>query len=147
MGVLIGQNVPTPGLAFSLGVASHFMLDLVPHGDSQLYKNYKDGQAVKKSLAYVAVDSVVSIGVLIFLLETAPYASRATMVAGVIGAIIPDVLVAIGEGMKTRPLLWFQRLHIRIHDAIASRIGNIRLSYGIAMQVVVLALMILITRR
>jgi len=48
----------TPGVAFALGVASHFMLDLIPHGDSQLYVNYKEGQAVKKSLIYVAVDSV-----------------------------------------------------------------------------------------
>jgi hypothetical protein len=147
MGVLIGQNVPTPGLAFSLGVASHFLLDLIPHGDSQLYKNYKEGQSVKKSVTYATVDSIISIIIFIFLLETAPYPSRATMIAGVIGSILPDFLVALGEGIKIRPLLWFQKLHIRIHDAIASRVGNIRLRSGICMQVIVLALMILIVRR
>ncbi len=147
MGILIGQNVPTPGLAFSLGVASHFMLDLIPHGDSQLYKNYKEGYQAKKSMIYAGVDSAVAIVILIFLLETAPYASRATIVCGVIGSIIPDFLVAIGEGIKIRPLLWFQRLHIRIHDAIASRIGNIRLPTGIVMQLVILALMLTIVRR
>ena len=147
MGVLIGQNVPTPGLAFCLGVASHFMLDLIPHGDSQLYKNYKDGNAVKKSLIYVAVDSILAIIILIYLLETAPYASRGTMVSGVIGGIIPDFLVALGEGVKIRPLLWFQRLHMRIHDAIASRIGNIPLGTGIVMQLAVLAVMVFIVKR
>jgi hypothetical protein len=147
MGVLIGQNVPTPGLAFCLGVASHFMLDLIPHGDSQLYKNYKDGNAVKKSLIYVAVDSILAIIIFVYLLETAPYASRGTMVAGVIGGIIPDFLVALGEGMKIRPLLWFQRLHMRIHDAIASRIGNIPLGTGIVMQLAVLAVMVFIVKR
>jgi len=147
MGVLIGQNVPTPGLAFCLGVASHFMLDLIPHGDSQLYKNYKDGNAVKKSLAYAGVDSLLAIVIFIYLLETAPYASRGTMVAGVIGGLFPDFLVALGEGIRIRPLLWFQRLHIRIHDAITSRIGNIPLGTGIVMQLVLLATMIFIVKR
>ena len=146
MGVLIGQNVPTPGLAFALGVASHFMLDLIPHGDSQLYTNYKEKHAVKKSLIYVAVDSILSIIIFIFLLETAPYASRGTIIAGVIGGICPDFLVALGEGVKIRPLLWFQRLHMRIHNAIASRVGNLSLRYGILMQLALLATMLVIVR-
>jgi hypothetical protein len=146
MGVLIGQNVPTPGLAFALGVASHFMLDLIPHGDSQLYDNYKDGHSVKKSLIYVAIDSALSIGILIYLLETAPYASRGTMIAGVIGGIIPDFLVALGEGIKIKPLLQFQRLHIRIHNAIATRVGNLSLQMGIVMQLALLGTMLVIVR-
>jgi hypothetical protein len=147
MGVLIGQNVPTPGLAFALGVASHFLLDLIPHGDSQLYKNYKEGQSVKKSVSYAAVDSVISIFIFIYLLETASYASRAAIVAGVVGGVIPDFLVALGEGIKIRPLLWFQRLHIRIHDAIASRIGNTPLRVGISMQLIFLFIMLFIVKR
>jgi len=147
MGVLIGQNVPTPGLAFALGVASHFMLDLIPHGDSQLYTNYKEGQAVNRSLIYVAVDSALAIIIFIYLLETAPYASRETMIAGVVGGICPDFLVALGEGVKIRPLLWFQRLHMRIHNAIASRVGNISLGMGIFIQLVLLAVMIFIVKR
>jgi hypothetical protein len=147
MGVLLGQNVPTPGLAFSLGVASHFMLDLIPHGDSQLYKNYKEGHSVKKSVIYAAVDSAFSILLFIYLLETASYASRAAIVAGVIGAVVPDALVALGEGVRIRPLLWFQRQHIRIHDAIASRIGNITLRSGILMQIFFLFAMLAIVKQ
>lgn len=147
MGVLLGQNVPTPGLAFCLGVASHFMLDLIPHGDSQLYVNYKEGHKVKKSLIYVAVDSILAIIILIYLLETTPFASRGTMVAGVIGGVCPDFFVALGEGVKIRPLLWFQRLHMRIHNAISSRIGNLSLGAGICMQLVVLAAMTVIVKR
>jgi hypothetical protein len=147
MGVLIGQNVPTPGLAFSLGVASHFLLDLIPHGDSQLYKNYKDGQSVSRSVLYAATDSIISVGVLIYLLETAPYASRATIVAGVIGAVIPDFLVALGEGIKLKTLQRFQKLHIRIHDAIANRAGNIPLRAGVSMQIIILLLMLFLVKR
>jgi len=146
MGVLIGQNVPTPELAFPLGVASHFMLDLIPHGDSQLYKNYKDGNSVRRSVIYAATDSIAAIGILIYLLETAPYASRATIVAGVIGAIIPDFLVALGEGVPIRILRWFQRIHFRIHDAIANRIGNIPLRAGVPLQIIILFFMLFLVK-
>ncbi len=147
MGVLIGQNVPTPGLAFALGVASHFMLDLIPHGDSQLYKNYKAGQSVTKSVVYATIDSVFAVILLIYLLENASYPSRATMAAGVVGAVIPDLLVAIGEGIRIKPLFWFQKIHIRIHDAIATRAGNITLRSGIIMQIFFLFAMLAVVRR
>jgi len=147
MGALVGQNVATPGLAFCLGVASHFLLDIIPHGDSQLYYNYKAGVKSGKSVAYTAFDSAVAVILFIFLLQTAPYASRSTMVSGVIGGIFPDFLVALGEGVPIRPLRWFQNLHMRIHDGIASRLGNISLRAGIFMQLILLFAMIYIVRR
>lgn len=147
MGALVGQNSATPILAFCLGVASHFLLDIIPHGDSQLYYNYKAGISVAKSVAYPAIDSSIAVVLFIYLLQTAPYASRSVMVAGVIGGIFPDFLVALAEGVRIRPLLWFQRLHMRIHDAIASRIGNISLRAGIFMQLILLFAMIYIVKR
>jgi hypothetical protein len=147
MGALVGQNIPTPALAFTVGAVSHFILDMIPHGDSHLYHGFKLGIGVKKSVAYVLVDAVCSIGVFIYLLEVAPYASRGTLIAGVIGGVIPDLLVALGEGWKIRPLVWFQRIHIEIHDVIVSRYGNIPLRWGIIMQIAVLAAMVLLVRR
>lgn len=146
MGALIGQNVPTPGLSFPLGVASHFMLDLIPHGDSKLYHKYKAGNSVTKSIIYTSIDSIVAIGIFIFLLETAPYTSRAAMIAGVIGAILPDFLVALGEGIKLRTLLWFQRQHILIHDAIVSRLGDLPFRTGILIQITFLFIMVWIVK-
>jgi hypothetical protein len=146
MGALIGQNVPTPGLALPLGVASHFLLDMVPHGDAKLWNEYKSGTSLAKSLIYTAIDSVAAVGIFIYLLETAPYASRGTMIAGVIGAILPDFLVAVGEGMKTRPFLWFQRQHMRIHNGFASRLGDLSFRAGVFMQLIVLFAMLFIVK-
>ena len=147
MGALVGQNAATPELAFCLGVASHFLLDIIPHGDSQLYYDYKAGIGGAKSIAYPAIDSAIAVILFIYLLQTAPYASRSVMVAGVIGSIFPDFLVALGEGVRIHPLRWFQRLHIRIHDAIVSRVGNISLRAGIFMQLILLFTMIYIVKR
>jgi len=146
MGALIGQNVPTPGLAFAVGVASHFILDLIPHGDSKLYHGYKSGESVRKSVTYVVIDSLFSIAIFIYLLEVAPYASRGTLIAGVVGGVAPDALVALGEGVRTRLLHRFQHLHIRIHDAVVNRVGNIPLRVGVLMQIVLLWALVLVVR-
>ncbi len=147
MGALIGQNVATPGLAFAVGAASHFILDMIPHGDSHLYHNYKQGVEKKRSLTYVAIDAIFSVIIFIYLLEVAPYASRGTMIAGVIGGVIPDLVVALGEAIRTRALHEFQVLHMRIHDAIVVRLRNIPLKWGILMQIVILWAMVLLVRR
>jgi len=147
MGALIGQNVTTPELSLPMGVASHFMLDMVPHGDAKLWDEYKSGNSLVKSLVYTAVDAVAAVGIFIYLMETAPYASRATMIAGVIGAILPDFLVAVGEGMKTRPFLWFQRQHMRIHNVFASRLGDMTFRAGIFMQLIVLFAALYVVKR
>jgi len=147
MGALIGQNIPTPGLAFLLGAVSHFMLDMVPHGDSKLYHNYKKGDAVTKSLIYVTIDSIFSIFLFIYLLEVAPYANRTTIIMGVFGSVVPDMLVALGEAFPIRPLLWFQRKHIAIHDSIVSRVGNVPLKLGIVLQCIILALAVALVKR
>ncbi len=135
MGGLIGENVPTPLVAAAVGIASHFILDTIPHGDSYLYYNYKEGKNVTKSLVYTVVDAVLAVIVLVYMLEIAPYPSRGTMVAAVIGAILPDFLVALAEIFPIKPLAWFAKTHMRIHDAVSIRIGHIRPRYGMIIQV------------
>lgn len=146
MGTIIGQNVPSAGLAFGLSVASHFMLDLVPHGDSKLYRNYKAGISTARSLIYVAIDSSFSIGLFVYLLENAAYASRSMIILSVIGAILPDLLVALAEAFPGRAGAWIQRTHMRIHDSVASRLGEIRFRTGVALQLVVLTALLLTVR-
>jgi hypothetical protein len=147
MGALIGQNVTTPELALPMGIASHFMLDMVPHGDAKLWNEYKSGNSLAKSIIYTAIDSIAAVVIFIYLMETAPYASRATMITGVIGAILPDFLVAVGEGVRSRSFFWFQRQHMRIHNAFASRLGDLSFRAGIFMQLIVLFAGLLVVKR
>ena len=136
MGGLIGENTPTPIVAGAIGVASHFILDMIPHGDSYLYYDYKEGKGVAKSLIYTIVDAVLAVVVFVYMLEIAPYASRGTMVAAVIGAILPDALVALAELIPIRPLIWFAKLHMRIHDSVSERIGHLSPRFGTIIQAV-----------
>ena len=138
MGGLIGENTPTPIVAFLLGVVSHFLLDMIPHGDSHLYYAYKEGKNVVRSIAYTTADTVVAVVVLVYMLETAPYPSRSLMACAVIGSIIPDFLVGLSEIIPIRPLKWFARTHMRIHDSVQTRVGFIRPLYGRIIQAVLL---------
>ncbi len=141
MGGLVGENTPTPIAAAFVGIVSHFLLDMIPHGDSYLYYSYKEGKHVVKSLVYTIVDAVFAVAMLVYMLETAPYASRVTMVAATIGAVLPDFLVGLREIVPIRPLRWFARTHMRIHDSVSVRVGFIRPLYGGIIQAILLSML------
>jgi hypothetical protein len=62
LGALIAQQVPGNAFAaFVLGMASHFISDIMPHGDTNLYKDYVSGRRVKSSIAYVTIDGILTV--------------------------------------------------------------------------------------
>ena len=143
VGALIGEALPGhPILAFALGIILHFVSDMVPHGDSQLYKGYLAGSKVKRAIAYSVIDAVVAIFFVLFLFNTRMFDSRITVSMGIAGSILPDLIVAIYEVFKVRQLKWFQRLHFFFHNLITDRAGDLTTSSGFAMQMLFLAALI-----
>jgi hypothetical protein len=83
-GALIGTATRSPVAAFSLGVASHFALDAVPHwGDWGDDKSVFMRVAVRDGLTGLAV-----MGVLTALAEPS---ARLAVLAGMAGAALPDL--------------------------------------------------------
>lgn len=90
VGVLIAEAVKNPTEAFFLAFASHFVLDVIPHGDEHV-----EEWARKKS-RYALFVAVADLGLLIALLGSL-YATNnlprvALLSAGIIGSILPDFL-------------------------------------------------------
>ena len=140
LGVLAAELVPHhPIAAFVLGVASHFLSDIIPHGDSGLYKGYVSGSKVKRAIAYVTLDGVASILFVLFLFNTSIADDRATMSMGILGGVLPDLIVAAYEVTRAKWLRWFHRLHFFFHNMVSSRHGDLRFASGFAMQVIFLA--------
>ncbi|MDO9380667.1 MAG: hypothetical protein Q7T56_17620 [Nocardioidaceae bacterium] len=78
-GALIGTAVRRPGAAFVVGVASHFAMDVVPHwGEERIF------------LRVAVVDGLVGAAVMATVAATAPPGRRASVVAGMVGACLPD---------------------------------------------------------
>ncbi len=108
-GALIGVLARRPVPAFAAGVASHFVLDAVPHWG----KWHSRRQFVRVAVA----DGLTSLAVMGALTAVVPAGRRAAVLAGMAGAALPDV------DKPTR--FWFgrspfpaavDRFHTRIQD-------------------------------
>ena len=82
-GAAIGAAVGNPAAALPLGVASHFALDAVPHWGKWLSKSHFLRVAVADGLTGLAVMGAAA--------AVTPAPRRAAVLAGMLGAAVPDV--------------------------------------------------------
>jgi hypothetical protein len=106
-GAVIGAVTRRPGTAFVLGIASHFVLDAVPHWGRW---------SSRKRFMHVAVrDGLTGLATMAALTAIAPPAARPAVLAGMAGAALPDLdkpsLVYFGRSP-------FPRLVDEFHGAI-----------------------------
>lgn len=140
LGVMAAELVPHhPIIAFFLGVASHFLSDIIPHGDSGLYKGYVSGSKVKRAIAYVTLDGVVAILFVLFLFNTTFTSDRSTVSMGILGGVLPDLIVGVYEITRVKWLRWFHRVHFFFHNLISAKYGDLKFASGFAMQMIFLA--------
>ena len=80
-GALVGLTCPGATSAFTVGVASHFAMDAVPHWgdpDQEVF------------LRVAVVDGLVGLATMALVARVAPADRRAAVVAGMLGACLPD---------------------------------------------------------
>ena len=116
-GALIGAVVRRPLPAFLAGVASHFVLDAVPH-----WGNWRD----RRQFLQVAVpDGLTGLAIMSAVTAAAPPSRRIALAAGMAGAALPDI--------DKPSLLWFGvspfpaavgRFHSGIQDEALDRYGR-----------------------
>jgi hypothetical protein len=136
-GALIGAAVRRPVPAFVIGVASHFMLDAVPH-----WGDWRDEQHFMR----VAVpDGLTGLAMIGLCAAVAPPSMRTPVLAGMAGAALPD--------LDKPSRLWFgrspfPRLVDEFHGAIQHEAqGRARAEFVSAAAFATAALAILGTRR
>jgi hypothetical protein len=108
-GALIGALARRPVPAFAAGVASHFVLDAIPH--------WGDWGSQRRFMRVAVPDGLVSLAVMGALTAAAPPERRAAVLAGMTGAALPDA--------EKPTTMWFgwspfpaavDRFHARIQD-------------------------------
>jgi len=82
-GALIGALARRPASAFAAGVASHFVLDAVPH--------WGDWGSIRRFLQVAVPDGLISLGAMGTIAALAPAERRPAVLAGMIGAVLPDI--------------------------------------------------------
>lgn len=124
-GALIGQTLgfTNPALIFALSFASHFLLDVVPHGDGHHVADYYHGKKEKLKALYsgLAVDTAFSVMLVAFLLGFTTL-DRANMAWGIIASVVPDFFVGLNELFNSKFLKWFTRLHFKVHNAFIHKL-------------------------
>jgi hypothetical protein len=82
-GALIGALARRPASAFAVGVASHFVLDAVPH--------WGDWGSIRHFLRVAVADGLMSLAAMGAIAALSPVERRPAVVAGMVGAALPDV--------------------------------------------------------
>ena len=82
-GALIGALARRPLPAFALGVASHFVVDAVPH--------WGDWGSQRRFLRVAVPDGLISLAVMGAIAAAAPPDRRLAVLAGMTGAALPDL--------------------------------------------------------
>ena len=108
-GALIGALARRPAAAFAAGVASHFVLDAIPH--------WGDWSSQRQFLRVAVPDGLVSLAVMGALTAVSPPSRRAAVLAGMAGAALPDAEkpTSIFFGWSPFPAA-VDRFHARIQD-------------------------------
>lgn len=115
--LVIAKFIPNPLLAFLVGLASHFVLDFVPHGDEHLIaSHFPYGKTIRRLFAATIIDGIIMSLLLLVYVATTPLVNYTILVASLIGAILPDLLHAIYVLVKPGWLKWIYNWHSKIHN-------------------------------
>jgi len=140
LGAVIAGVVGNPVLAFLFGFISHFAIDIIPHGDTGMSDNFRVHKCKRKrAVAYVLVDGIVALFFVLLLANTRDIDSMRTFTWGIVGGVLPDLLVGLYEITKTPLLRWFNTMHFFFHDLIVRKKGDVPLYYALMAQIVLIA--------
>ncbi len=144
IGAALGSCIGNPLLGFALALASHFLVDIIPHGDNKLADSYRVLRKKRAGMAYVTLDAATAIIFLMLILPTQAEHTTGSLAfsSAVIGSVLPDFCVALKELFPRNTLLKkIFAVHFFFHDCISRTWGDVRLSYALAAQAIFIALL------
>jgi hypothetical protein len=112
-GAVIGAFVPRPAHAFALGIASHAAMDAMPHWGHPDYSVF---------IKVAVVDGLVGLTTMVTLARVAGPRRRVAVVAGMLGACLPDAdkPSTLFFGRSPFPA-WIDEIHKQIQNEAHER--------------------------
>ncbi|NBV87807.1 MAG: hypothetical protein EBS01_16400 [Verrucomicrobia bacterium] len=143
IGAAIGSAVGNPALGFVLGAASHFLVDMIPHGDNQLADLFRIHKKKRKlAVAYVTVDAVLAMYMVMTVFLVRTNGTHVAYAAAVAGSILPDLLVGLSDLWRISPLKKFCKFHFFFHDFFSRKYGDFPLKYALLGQAIFIAVLL-----
>jgi len=128
--VVISQHTPNLWWAFLFSLFSHYLLDLIPHGDKPVDNWIKKGPRFRKSIMVFGFDSLLITIFFFTLYQKMTLPSLGILLAAIFGGMLPDILWVTWDFYKRyfqhRVLFWIfmEKIepildhHYRIHHYI-----------------------------
>jgi hypothetical protein len=120
VGAALASLIPDhPVIAFVVGAASHYAIDAIPHVDYPLYsitvrRSAKSALTVNplllRDLTLLTFDACVGLAIVLWL-----YGAGPAVLAGALGAMLPDPMQLASKLYPREPLRSLQRFHVWIH--------------------------------
>ncbi len=142
VGALVALHIPNAPAAFIAGFISHLLIDMIPHGDAHMYQEYKRHVKVKSALLKVTLDALFAIMMTAWIFAYIPLEHPRIIVWGLIGSVLPDMLVGLCEFVKHPWLIKFHKVHFYFHNYFVNRKQDMTLYHGLIMQLLILAILI-----
>jgi len=144
VGVIIGQTTGNIWLAFLAGFISHFLLDIIPHGDTELAGENaafakKDVDKIKK---LALIDLLTMSALLSALYLAGLITSPIPVLFAIAGAIIPDFIQGVYILTKTPLLKKYFDIHYKLHFIFNG--FTINLKQGIIVQSIFLIFFLIV---
>ena len=120
VGAVIGEQIQSPVAAFGAGFLSHFVFDIIPHGDEIIGRTMLKYGRLKFLVALAAIDIGASFILIVIFWASGLLPNVAGAVSGALGAVLPDILAGISTVSKGRLWPGFVRFHNWNHELLGS---------------------------
>ena len=141
-GLALAQYIKNPLLAFITGFISHYIFDIIPHGDTNAPKKYYN-------IIYLTTIGIFDLAVtssffLLLMLFRNKLLTLAEICA-IVGSLMPDGLqVLYFIFPRQKHLLKIQKIHKFFHDLISKKL-EFSLPVGIIFQLIIFSILIIIS--
>lgn len=114
-GIIVSQHVHSVPVAFGLGVLSHYVLDMIPHGDEKLGDWVK--QKFIRRFALTFLSDMAFLALFIFTVRIkGEWPMPNVALAAMLGAVIPDLIWAFYDAYKNFLMRHFPNARKIIQD-------------------------------
>lgn len=128
----ISTKVTDPVLAFVFGLISHFILDMIPHGDDNLGDHLRGRAKFLYEMKIASVDTIIAGAMILFFLFYGPVVNEWVLFGAILGAWLPDLAWIAIETFKIQALYWYVVYHGKLHNLFDWQYSPV---YGVPFQI------------
>ena len=129
-GFFVSQNLTNPFYAFILGLVSHYLLDIIPHGDEELDSK----EFLKISFFHaIAIDIPTTCFFTFIIFNRLDFLFPQVVAWGILGSILPDVILGFSRIFKSKIFNSIININHFFHQIIKTKIS---LRQGLIVQAV-----------